>query len=50
MKNKILRTDRLLAALVAILALFAAPQTEAQTTNTWIGSSGGAWTTGGNWH
>jgi autotransporter-associated beta strand protein len=35
MKNKILRTDRLLAALVALLALFAAPQAEAQTTYTW---------------
>lgn len=30
MKNKILRTDRLLAALVALLALFAAPQAYAQ--------------------
>ena len=32
MKNKILRTDRLLATFVALLALFAAPQAEAQLT------------------
>jgi len=31
-KNKILRTDRLLATFVALLALFAAPQAEAQLT------------------
>ncbi len=50
MKNKILRTDRLLAALVAMLALFAAPQANAQTytTNTYIGN-GTAWTTTSGW-
>jgi autotransporter-associated beta strand protein len=51
MKNKILRTDRLLAALVAMLALFAAPQAHAQlytsATNTGVWNSG-RWSTSSN--
>lgn len=53
MKNKILRTDRLLAALVAILALSAVPQLHAQlywntngATNLWTNSVWGASATG----
>jgi fibronectin-binding autotransporter adhesin len=50
MKNKILRTDRLLAALVALLALFAGPRTNAQTVRTWTNTgTATAWYTAGNW-
>ena len=45
-KSPLFRFDRLL---IAALALLAVPQVNAQTTNTWTGSSGGAWTTAGNW-
>ena len=48
-KPSLLRTNRLLAALVATLAFFGAHEINAQTTNTWQGGNGGAWLTTGSW-